>query len=166
MCGPGSIVGIATGYGVDGPGTESRWGWDFPHLSRPALGPTQPPVQWVPGLSRGKERLGRDADPSRLLVPWSWKDRAIPLLPLWAVRPVQSLSACTRMTFTFTFYTNMWLLSYELWMFIVAVIFINNGMQCYTRANMDEDDHVKWLFMGFFPIQFVAWAHSRMFDTQ
>jgi hypothetical protein len=26
---------------------------DFPHLSRPALGLTQPPVQWVPGLSRG-----------------------------------------------------------------------------------------------------------------
>jgi len=35
-----------------------------------------------------------------LLVPWSWKGRAIPLLPLWAVRPVQSLSACTRVTFT------------------------------------------------------------------
>jgi len=43
----------ATGYGLDGPGIESRWGPDFPHLSRPDLGSTQPPVQWVPGLSRG-----------------------------------------------------------------------------------------------------------------
>jgi hypothetical protein len=51
--GPGSSVGIATGYGLDGPRIESRWGRDFPHLSRPALGPTEPSVQWVPGLSRG-----------------------------------------------------------------------------------------------------------------
>jgi hypothetical protein len=51
--GPGSSVGIATGYGLDGPGIESRLGQDFSHTSRPTLGPIHPPVQWVPGLSRG-----------------------------------------------------------------------------------------------------------------
>ena len=69
--GPDSVFGIATGYGLDSPGLESRWVRDIPHLSRPALGPTQPRVQWVPGLSRGKERPGRDADPSPLLVSLS-----------------------------------------------------------------------------------------------
>ena len=53
QCGPGSSVSIATAYGLDDPGIESRWGRDFPHLSRPDLRPTQPPVQWVPGLDRG-----------------------------------------------------------------------------------------------------------------
>jgi hypothetical protein len=51
--GPGCVVGIATAYGLDGPGIESRWGRDFPQLARPALRPTQPPVQWVLDLSRG-----------------------------------------------------------------------------------------------------------------
>ena len=51
--GPGSSVGIATGYGLDGPVFESRWERDFLHLSRLALGPTQPSVQWITCLSRG-----------------------------------------------------------------------------------------------------------------
>ena len=43
ISGRDSSVGIATRYGLDGPGIEWRWGGrDFPHPSRPALGPTQP----------------------------------------------------------------------------------------------------------------------------
>jgi hypothetical protein len=78
------------------------------------------PVQTGPGahpasctmgtgsFPRGKERPGRDADPSPLLVLWSRKGRAIPLLPLWAVRPVQSLSACTSVHFTLLYFTLLY----------------------------------------------------------
>ena len=87
--GPGSV---ATGYGLDGPEIESRWGGEISAPVQTGLGPTQPPVQWVPGLSRGAK-----VTPHRLLVPWSRKSRSITLLLLLAVRPVQSLSAsgCT-----------------------------------------------------------------------
>ena len=51
--GPGSPIGIATDYGLDGPGSNPG-GAEIFCPSRWVLGPTQPPVQWVPGLSRGK----------------------------------------------------------------------------------------------------------------
>ena len=59
--GPGSSFGIATDYGVDGPGSNHS-GDEIFRQSRPALGPKQPPVKWVPGLSRGKVRPERAAD--------------------------------------------------------------------------------------------------------
>jgi len=83
MRGPDSVVGIATGYGLDGPGIESRWERDFLHLSRTALGPTQPPVQWVPGLTRGQRAAGA----------WRW-----PLTPFSSVvKKEQSSTSTPRM---------------------------------------------------------------------
>jgi hypothetical protein len=79
-----SVVGIATRYGLEGPGIESRWGRDFPHLSRPALGPTQPPVIGYRVFPEGKGGRGVMLTTHPLLVPRSWKSRAIPLLLLWA----------------------------------------------------------------------------------
>ena len=47
-----SAVGIATHYGLDNPGSNPGGGRDFPHLSRPALVPTHPPIEWLPGHSK------------------------------------------------------------------------------------------------------------------
>jgi hypothetical protein len=53
VCGPVSVVGIATAYGLDGPGIESQLG---ARCSAPVqTGPEAHPAssKWVPGLSRG-----------------------------------------------------------------------------------------------------------------
>jgi hypothetical protein len=63
MRGPGSIVGIAIGYGLDGPGIESRWGARFSATVQ--TGPGAHPASSTLGTGSfpgGKERLGRDAD--------------------------------------------------------------------------------------------------------
>jgi hypothetical protein len=57
-----SSVGIATDYGLEGPEIESQCGRDFPHLSRPSLGSTQPPVLWPRGPFPGVKRPGRGID--------------------------------------------------------------------------------------------------------
>ena len=49
-CEPGSSVGIATDYRLGGPGSNPG-GNEIFRPSKPALGPTQPPVKWVLGLS-------------------------------------------------------------------------------------------------------------------
>ena len=84
VCGPGSSIGIATDYGLDGPGIESWWGRDIP------------PVQIGPGAHPASFKMGTESFPGvkcgrgvlltthPLLVPRSWKSRAIPLPTLWA----------------------------------------------------------------------------------
>jgi hypothetical protein len=47
-----SSVCIVTQYGLDGAGIQSQWRQDFPSPSKPALRPTQPPVQWVPYIKQ------------------------------------------------------------------------------------------------------------------
>jgi hypothetical protein len=70
---PGSSVSIMPDYVLDDRTIEVRSPAEakefFPvaFVSRPALGSTQPPVQWVPGaFPLGKARPGRDADHSPL----------------------------------------------------------------------------------------------------
>jgi len=103
-CGPGSSVGIATGYGLDGPGIESRWRTRFsaPVQTGPGAHPAFCTMVTgsLPGVKSGR---GVTPTPHPLLVPWSRKSRTIPLLPLLAVRPVRSLSACSTMHFTYLF---------------------------------------------------------------
>jgi hypothetical protein len=60
-----SLVSIAVGYRVDGQSLNSGKIFLFSTASRLALGPTQPPIQWVPGtLSTGVKQLGHEADHS------------------------------------------------------------------------------------------------------
>jgi hypothetical protein len=73
------LSGTALDYGLDDRGFDFRQGLGiflFTTASRPALGPTQPPIQWVPGaVSLGIKRPGCEADhtpPSSAEVKNAW----------------------------------------------------------------------------------------------
>ena len=100
--GPGSSVGIATGYGAGRSGDRIPVGARF--FATVQTGSGAHPASCTMGTESFlgvKSGRGVTLTPHLLLVPWSRKSRAIPLLSLWAVRPVQSHSACTRVHFTF-----------------------------------------------------------------
>jgi len=84
MCGSDSSVGIATDYGLDGPGSNP--GGD--EIFRPSrLGPGAHPASCKMGTGSFPEvKCGRGVllTIHPLLVPRSWKNRAIPLPTLWA----------------------------------------------------------------------------------
>jgi hypothetical protein len=86
-----SSVGIATRYGLDGPGIDSRWGRYFQHPSRL----TQPSVQWVPGLLQGLEQPGVTLTSHPFVLSSERKSRTISLFPVWV------FIACSMVNFTF-----------------------------------------------------------------
>ena len=100
--GPGSAVGIATALRVWGPGDRIPVGARFSSPVQTGPGAQPASCTMVTGsFPEVKSGRGVTLTLHPLLVPWSWESRAIPLLPLWTVWPVQSLSACTRGHFTF-----------------------------------------------------------------
>ena len=82
--GPCSSVGIATDYGLDCPGIESRWGEIFTPVQ---TGPGAHPTSCTMGTGSFlgvKSGRGVTLNPRLLLVPRSGKSRAITLPTLWA----------------------------------------------------------------------------------
>jgi hypothetical protein len=89
-----SSVGIATGYGLDGPGIEPRWGARFFAYVQTGLGTHPASCTMGTGSFPGVKRPGRGAYHPPLLAPRSRKSRAILL-------PPSGLSSLLRGTFTF-----------------------------------------------------------------
>jgi hypothetical protein len=79
----------ATWYGLDGLGFESRRKRDFSHPSRTAVGPTQLPIELVPGrFPRGKAAGERQWSSTPFYSRGSRKSSAIGLLPSGPSWPV------------------------------------------------------------------------------
>ena len=104
--GPGCLVGVATGYGLDGPGIESRWGLDF---SAPVqTGPWTHPASCTMGTGSflGVKRPGRGVDHLPHLVPRLKKGHSL------TPRRICAFMVCSRVNFNCTCserqYLHLW----------------------------------------------------------
>jgi hypothetical protein len=106
---PGQLSGTALRCGLDDRWFESRQRLDlFTTVSRPALGPTQPPIQWVTGsLSLVLKRPWDEPDhspPSSAEVNNAWSYTSTPqyVFMTWC-----TVKEKRRNNFTFTLYSNI-----------------------------------------------------------
>ena len=76
------------------------------------------------------------------LVPWSWKGKAVPLHHQWAVRPVQSLSACARVHFTFTL---------PLWQILVKLTTMNSYENSFSAFAVSIRNQTSQSYLCNFP---------------
>jgi len=106
-----------------------------------------------PGVKSGRSV---SLTPHPLLVPWLRKSSAIPLLPLWAVRSVQSLSACTRVHFTFYFCK---FLDYEILVCHVSID-INLASTLVSSGGLPFLDFPTKLCINFLPYRCVIAIYS------
>jgi hypothetical protein len=102
-----SVVGIATRYGMDVRGSNPVGDDFFPHPSRPALGPTQPPIQLVTCYFSGSKAAGAWFRPATHLAPRLKKEYNDTSTPL------RTFVACCRVNFTLL-YINGQICRYEM----------------------------------------------------
>jgi hypothetical protein len=81
----GSVVGIATRYGLEGPGIESQWGEIFRTCPDRLRGPPSLLYNGYRVFPGGKRGRGVMLTTHPLLVPWLRKSWAIPPLTVWVL---------------------------------------------------------------------------------
>ena len=104
-------------------------------------------TQSFPGVKSGR---GVTLTPHPVLVPRSRMGRAIPLLPLWTVRPVQSLSACTRVTFIFTFFSGNSVI-------MIRNIRLGSTVTIVTLLHVGQPRHKGFLSHSVYPASPIHW---------
>ena len=116
-------------------------------VSNPGEGVISVPVRTGPGVHPASCAMGTGSCPGvksgrgvtltshPLLVPSSRKNRAIPLLPLWAVRPVQSLSACTMVHFSLFTFSVLFKASSKSW-WLCPIMSVQRAIHARWRAKL------------------------------